>query len=458
MTIRLRADLHNYQRAAAQFIRDNPRCALFIDMGLGKTASTLTAFRDLAADFEITRGLVIGPPRVVSKTWPNEVAEWAHTRGLTYTVVTGTPKRRLELLRKPTDLHLISCDSVKWLVEMLAQRKIDFRWDTCIVDESSKFKTPSSQRFKELRRIAAFFDRFVILTGTPAPNGLYDLWSQIYLLDQGQRLGATQKAFKDRWFTYDPTTGKTLPRKHAPEQIQNAIRDICFTLRSDDYLQLPERIENIIEVELPDDVMQTYKKFEREYVLSVTEGVNIEAITAATLTNKLLQLANGVVYDAEKNQHEFHKQKIEALRDIVDEAQGEPVLVAYNFKSDLRQILATFPQAKVLGKDNALIDEWNAGKVPMMLAHPQSAGHGLNLQFGGHIAVWYALTWSLEAYQQFNKRLHRQGQTRPVLIHHLIARNTADRVVFQALQRKDATQNALLDALKARIADILRAA
>lgn len=452
----LRSDLRKYQRAGVRFIKEKRKCALFVDMGLGKSVMSLTAIADLAADLDVGRVLVVGPQRVVKKTWPDEIKGWSHTRHLTHTVIVGTPKKRRELLKRPTDIHLVTCDSAHWLLEEFEGK--DFPYDAIFIDESSKFKHRGSRRSKAMRILSKDVRYIVLLTGTPSANGLQDLWAQIYLLDRGARLGHTQKAFYERWFhpSFDGSARK--PRKHAQDAIQRRIEDICFTLKSEDYLELPARIDNKIEVDLPPKVMAQYKKFEREFVLELEEGIELEALSAAGLYQKLLQLANGVVYDAERNETRFHTEKIEALREIVDEAQGENVFVAYNFKSDIRAIKAAFPEARVLGKDVSIIDEWNRGEIPLLLAHPQSAGHGLNLQFGGGIIAWYGLTWNLENYLQFNKRIHRHGQTRKnVIIHHLIARGTIDETVMRALQNKDRDQNALLDALKEKVREIIRA-
>lgn len=450
----LRSDLRNYQRGGVRFVKEKKRCALFCDMGLGKSVMSLTAIADLAAGLELGRVLVVGPQRVVKKTWPDEIKEWSHTRHLTHTVIVGTPQKRRKLLQRATDIHLVTCDMVHWLLEEFEGKH--FPYDAIFIDESSKFKHFSSRRTKAMRVLAKDVRYVVLLTGTPASNGLQDLWSQMYLIDRGARLGHTQKAFYERWFHPSFDGQKRKPMKHAQRTIERRIEDVCFTLKSEDYLELPDRIDNEVKIELPSKAMAQYRKFEREYVLELPDGEELEAMSAAALYQKLLQLANGVVYDAERKESRFHTEKIEALRDIVDEAQGENVFVAYNFKSDLRAIQQAFPQARALGKDVSVIDDWNRGEIPMLLAHPQSAGHGLNLQFGGGIIVWYGLTWNLENYLQFNKRIHRHGQTRKnVIIHHLIASGTIDETVMKALHTKNEDQNALLDALKAKVQQII---
>lgn len=453
----LRSDLRNYQRAGVRFIKEKRKCALFVDMGLGKTAISLTAIADLAAEMDIGRALIIGPQRVVKKTWPDEVKNWSHTRKLTHTVIVGTPKKRRKLLQQPTDLHLVTCDSVHWLLEEFEGK--DFPYDAIFIDESSKFKHHGSRRSKAMRILSKDVRYLVLLTGTPMANGLQDLWAQIYLLDRGARLGHRQKDFYDRWFRPAFHGEKRRPLKHAQTSILRRIEDICFTLKSEDYLELPKRLDNLIEIDLPPKVMEQYKRFEREFILEMEDGAELEALSASALYQKLLQLANGVVYDAERNETRFHEEKIEALREVIEEANGDNVFVAYNFKSDVRAIKAAFPEARLLGKDTSVIDEWNRGEIPLLLAHPQSAGHGLNLQFGGGTIAWYGLTWNLENYLQFNKRIHRHGQTRKsVIIHHLIARGTIDETVMKAIRNKDSDQNALLDALKEKVREIIQTA
>jgi SNF2 family DNA or RNA helicase len=447
-----RSKLRQFQLAAALFIREIKRVALFIDMGLGKTAAVLTAICDLVFEMEVGRILIVGPPRVVKHTWPEEIQTWAHTRGLTFTQIDGPPKRRLKRLTEATDIHFISCDLLPWLSDLIADIH---EYDMIVVDESSKFKSPDTNRTKALHRMAPRAEYVVELTGTPAPNGLHDLWAQIYALDRGYRLGHTITAFRDRWFEQNWDGNAYREKDHAEEAIRSRIEDICFTLRDSDYAELPPRIDNMIWLELEDEVRTSYDKFKKTYILEIEED-RIKAVTAAALTNKLLQLSNGVVYDKDRKEHFFHKLKIEALQDIVEEAAGQPVLVAYNFLTDVKAIKAAFPKAVLLDNNPQTIKDWNEGRIQMLIAHPKSAGHGLNLQHGGSIAVWYGLTYSLEDYMQFNKRLHRPGQTRPVIIHHLLCKNTIDEHVLAALQGKDKIQNALLDALRRIIEDVKR--
>lgn len=452
--MRIRSDLRKYQRAAAKFIREKKRCALFVDMGLGKTASSLTAIADLAAEMEIGKVIVVAPLRVAKKVWTDEAMEWTHTRGLVFSRVLGTPEKRIAALERPADIYLITTDLVEWLLKHYEGK--DFPFDGMFIDESSKYKHADSKRSKAMRILVRDLKYVVLLTGTPSSNGLHDLWAQVYLIDRGARLGHTLKDFRKRYFHPNiDGQGAYRPLSHAHGAIQRKLSDICFTLRSEDYLELPERIDNEIKIELDQKTYAKYKKFERDYILEMAE-TEIKAVSAGALYQKLLQLANGVVYDAEKNEVPFHTQKVDELREIVEAANGEPILVAYNFQSDITAIKKAFPEAQVLRHKMQLIDDWNAGKVPMLLAHPQSAGHGLNLQFGGGIIVWYGLTWNLENYLQFNKRVHRHGQTRAnVVIHHLLAKGTIDETVMKALHRKDKDQNALLDALKEHVRDFL---
>lgn len=447
----LRKQLRKFQLAAGDFIREMKRCALFIDMGLGKTVSVLTVLRDLNDDMELGRVLIVGPPRVVKNTWPEEIRTWEHTRDFTFTVIDGTPKARMKKLTQATEVHLISHDLIPWLDELVGDIH---EYDAIIIDESSRFKNQATKRWTAMRRLVQRARYVVLLTGTPAPNGLHDLWSQIYLLDQGSRLGKTITAFRERWFEENWGNQGYRAKDFAQNAIQARIEDICFTLRDKDYADLPPRIDNFINIDLDAEVMRQYDEFKRKYILELEEGDKIKAVSAAALTNKLLQLSNGVVYDANRAEHFFHKAKIEALQEVVEEAAGQPVFVAYNFKTDIKAIKEAFPHAVVMGNNPQTIKDWNEGKIQMLVAHPKSAGHGLNLQHGGSIAVWYGLTWSLEDYQQFNKRLHRPGQTRTTVIHHLICRGTIEEAVLKSLQGKDDTQNSLLDALRRIIRDV----
>lgn len=446
-----RNDLHEYQEHAVAFIKKTESSALWVDMGLGKTVSTLTALGELMAEFEAWRVLVIAPLRVVRSTWPDEIRRWEHTRHLTYRVIQGTAAQRLHTIQNDrSDIHLINRELVAWMVDV-AHLAAYCPYDVLVIDESSSFKDPSTQRFKALRRMLPGVNRVIELTGTPAPNGLLGLWSQVFLLDRGERLGRTFSGFRDTYFTPDYSGYKWTPREGAEKQIQDRLRDICLTLSAEDYLKMPDRIDNTVLVELPDHARAQYAELEREFLLKI-DTEYVAAPTEAVLTNKLLQFANGALYtDASGTYAEVHTAKLDALEEIIDGANG-PVLVAHNFKSDLARILKRFPKAEMIGKDPQTIARWNRGEIPMMLAHPASAGHGLNLQAGGATIVWFGLNWSLELYQQFNARLHRQGQTRPVIVHHIVTQDTVDGTVIQALAGKHQTQKDLLDALKSEIA------
>lgn len=464
--------LRRFQHAAVEFIREVKRCALYIDMGLGKSVIGLTAIMQLCDELEVGRVLVFGPPRVVNTVWDEEIKTWEHTHDrLTCTVIRGTAQARLKKLKAKTDIHLISSDLTTWLETCGADLS---QYDMVIIDESSMFKDSNTKRWRAMRNIVVNKYKYVVeLTGTPAANGLHQLWPQIYLLDAGERLMHTITAFRERWFdVHRDGTGyspKVTPADdelgteaiHWAEQaIRDRIADICFTLRENDYSELPPRVNNVVEIELPPEKIKAYRKFEREYVLQMSETEKIHTVSAGGMATKLMQLSNGVVYsapdkDGVRKEHFFHDEKLKALQNLVEEAQGEPILVAYTFKTDIKAILSKFPDAVLLGNNKQTINDWNDGKIQMMLVHPKSAGHGLNLQFGGSIAVWYGLTYSLELYQQLNKRLHRKGQTRTTVIHHLVCKKTIDEIILKVLADKDATQERLLDAMRRFIADEL---
>ncbi|MDQ3038777.1 MAG: SNF2-related protein, partial [Pseudomonadota bacterium] len=371
----LEREMRGYQRAMVSFIKDTKKCALFVDMGLGKSVSVLTAVRELQLEFELGRTLVVGPPRVVRKVWPDEIKNWDHTQAITATSLQTTPKNRLKRLKSASDMHLISHDLVPWLDGYLQERKHDY--DMIVIDESSGFKNQSSYRWKAMRRLVRSARYVVLMTGTPAANGLQDLWGQIYLLDGGARLGHTETDFKERWFTKEWDGHGIKPKSFAEKAIKGRIEDICFTLLDKDYSELPPRLNNTVAVDLGSEMMQTYKRFEREYVLEMEDGKEITAISAAAMTQKLQQLSNGIVYDRDKGENFLHHAKIDALKDIVAEAAGEPMIVAYQYRSDIGAILKAFPEAVPLGNKTQTIDDWNAGLIPMLVMHPKSGGHGL---------------------------------------------------------------------------------
>ena len=440
-----------YQRYAIRRIIDTPAVALLLDMGMGKTVSTLTAINELMFDrFEVHKVLVIAPLRVALSTWRDECEMWEHTRHLRISVAVGDLRTREAALAEDADIYVVNRDVVKWLV---GYYRAKWPFDMVVVDESSSFKNPASQRFRALRKVRPLIRRIVLLTGTPAPNGLMDLWSQLYLLDRGERLGRTLTEYRERYFRPGQQSGHIVysydARPGAEQEIFRRIGDICVSMKSEDYLTLPPLIQNVVRVQLPEAAARRYREMERELVLSIGDA-DITAVSAAALSNKLLQMANGAVYDTEGKVVKLHDAKAEALDEIISCNEGKSVMVIYSYRHDLERLRKKYPKAREL-KTAEDIRDWNAGRIPLLLVHPQSAGHGLNLQHGGHIVVWYGLTWSLEAYQQTNKRLHRPGQTEPVMLHHLVAKGTIDEDVMRALEGKAAGQESMLDAVKARI-------
>ncbi|MGI6076488.1 MAG: SNF2-related protein [Pyramidobacter sp.] len=443
---------HPYQEYATKRILEQEAVGLFLDLGLGKTVATLTAIDQLLYDFfEVSKVLVIAPLRVAQKTWPDEVKKWDHLRHLRISKVLGSEKQRMAALQAQADIWIINRENVEWLVDLYGK---DWPFDMVVIDELSSFKSPKARRFRALRKVRPMIKRIVGLTGTPAPNGLIDLWPQIYLLDQGKRLGKTVTGYRSRYFepgkrnrtvifTWDPKPG-------AEEAIYKQLEDLCVSMSADDWLHMPERIDRVIEAQLSEEAQVKYDQLERDMLLPFTTG-DVTADSMAVLSNKLLQLANGAVYDENGAVQEIHQAKIDALDDVLEAANGQPVLVFYAYRHDRDRLLAHIPTARELETEQD-IDDWNQGKIQVLLAHPASAGHGLNLQAGGHIIVWFGLTWSLELYQQANARLYRQGQEKSVIIHHLVAVGTIDEDVMKVLAGKEVSQKALLEAIKARIA------
>ena len=521
--MRKRKDLRAYQSAAEEFVRRVRRGALFVDPGLGKTAITLTAFTGLIDELECGRVLVLAPPRVAKKTWPDEFAEWEHTHEHSYTHIQGSIAQRRKLLQRPTSFHIMSIEMMPWLlkemgghapdrakikrilggnfepiegeseadriarrvrgliaegvpasvlegkdedgVEKIAERaaKMENKWrpptrfpyDAIVIDESSKVKEHNTNRFRALRLMSRHVQYMLLLTGTPAANGMTDLWAQLFLIDFGERLGQNITAFRDRWCKENYNGHGYHVQKDFVGLIEERISDVVFTLREEDYANLPPRMYNTINLEFDPVTAEKYKKFERTYVLELAEEKQLTVNNGAAITTKLQQLSNGVVYKTDelggKEEHFFHDTKLDALADLVNELNGQPVLVAYQFKSDIRRLLKRFPGAELFGKDPTTQDRWNAGEIPMMLVHPKSAAHGLNFQHGGCNGVWYGLPWSLEDYIQLNKRLHRSGQKKPVMIHHLVIAGTMDEDALATLAGKNDMQESLLNALKKRI-------
>jgi SNF2 family DNA or RNA helicase len=440
-----RDDLHAYQRKAIDFVLRERRCMLALDMGLGKTTSTLTAISDMLDGFMVNKVLVIAPLRVANSVWAQETRLWEHLRHLRVSVCTGSDKARRGALALDADVYVINRENVPWLVENYGSK---WPFDFVVIDESSSFKSASSKRFKALRKMLPHIDAMVLLTGTPSPNGLLDIWPQMYLIDYGERLGRTLTGYKHRFFEADYFGRKFEIRPGSADKIHALLSDKVVHMNAEDYLDMPARLDLTVGVDLPPEAMAGYLDFERT-MLAEIDGEEVEATTAAVLANKLLQYANGALYtDSAGSWSETHATKLDALADIVEDNPGETVLVAYNYKSDLERLVARFPQARVLDKKQETIDAWNRGEIPMLLAHPASAGHGLNLQKGGALCVWFGLNWSLEYYQQFNARLHRQGQQRPVRIAHIVSNDTIDQRVLSVLRNKDATQKSLLNALK----------
>lgn len=440
---------HNYQQFATDFILNQSICCLMLDMGLGKTVITLTALWQLALDsFDVSRVLVIAPKRVAEDTWPKELAKWEHLTGLTSSLVLGSAAERKAALQRKAFLYIINRENVAWLVK---NHYWDF--DMVVIDELSSFKSNKAERFKAMKKVRPMITRIVGLTGTPAPNTLLDLWPQMYLMDMGQRLGRFIGGFRDRFFLPDKRNREIIysykPREGAEDAIYALISDICISMKAADYLDMPERIDNRIEVSMSPKERKLYDDFQKDMVLSIGDE-ELDAVNAAALSNKLLQMANGAVYGEDKKVIPIHDRKLDALEDLVEAANGKPLLVAYWYKHDLQRIKARFKNARCIdtAKD---IDDWNAGKIPLALIHPASAGHGLNLQDGGCTIVWFGLTWSLELYQQLNARLWRQGQKHTVVIHHIITKGTHDEDVMRALENKDTRQSALIEAVRARI-------
>lgn len=443
--MRSRIDLHEYQERAIAFIHDRKQCALWLDLGLGKTVTTLTAIVDLLDGFAASRALVIAPLRVANSVWKQEATHWQHLRHLKIEIATGSEKSRIAALCREADINVINRENVEWLVKHFGNR---WPFDVVIVDESSGFKNPSSKRFKALRKVIPRSPYRVLLTGTPSPNGLLDLWSQFYLLDLGQTLGRTMTGYKQRWFESDHFGYRWTPRKGAADEIKSAIAPMTMSMAAADYLQLPDRIDSVIKVQLPQQRLAEYQKFEKEFVLELQSG-ELTAANAAVMANKLLQYCNGaMIVDAAGSWEEIHQLKLDTLADLIDDNSGESILVAYNYRADLERLQKRFPQAVALDKDPETINRWNRGEIPLLLAHPASAGHGLNLQHGGSIVVWFGLNWSLELDQQFNARLHRQGQTCPVRVIRLVADGCLDETVCQAIASKARTQQDLIDAVK----------
>jgi len=437
-------NLHEYQKNAINFIVDKKRCGLFLDMGLGKTVSSLTAATRLLDDMFVTKVLVIAPLRVANTVWLQEMQNWSHLQGYTCKICTGTEHQRVKALKSDADFYIINRENVVWL-----EKTIPWKWDMVIIDESSSFKSFSAMRFKAMRKVLSKTKSLICLTGTPSPNSLMDLWCQLFLIDFGIRLGKTIGGFRRKFFYNSGFKGYGYQaRKGSDEEIRDLIKDVCITMKAEDYLELPSVIYINEYVKLTEPMMESYKELEKEFILTVEGGVDIQAPSAAGLANKLLQMCNGAIYDADKNVHELHSSKIEVLKELIEDNPSENFLVAYNYKSDLIRLKKAFQQGKVLTKSGDEIRDWNQGRIKLLFAHPASAGHGLNMQHGGSCIIWFGLNWSLELYQQFNARVNRQGQTKPVRIIHIVAKGCIDEKVLKALESKADTQDKLMAHLK----------
>lgn len=452
---------HPYQKYCIERIISTEKLGLFLDMGLGKTSIVLTAIKELKYNrFDVSKVLVIAPKKVAEGTWSKEKDKWGHTECLRVSKVLGSESKRIKALTTPADIYIINRENVTWLVDFYRN---DWPFDMVVIDESSSFKSHKAKRFKALSAVAPRTKRIVELTGTPSPNGLADLWAQIYLLDEGQRLGTRYAGFRERFFEAGPRINgivyKYTPRDGSRESVLSKISDICVSMKADDYLQLPDCIMHEVPVELSSKAEKAYLELERQMVMELPEG-EISVTSAAALSNKLLQLANGAVYDEDGNIHEVHDSKLETFMELVESlgASGKGALVFYNYKHDLLRLKRSLAKVKSLRvrelKTTQDQDDWNAGLIDILLAHPASAAYGLNLQEGGNHIIWFGLTWNYEQYTQANKRLHRQGQTEKVIVHHLISQGTRDEDVTKALGLKESAQEFVMESLKARIEKI----
>ena len=441
---------HEYQSYATEFILSHPISAVFLEMGLGKSVITLSAIFDLCLDsFLVCKVLVIAPLRVARDTWPAEINKWDHLKGLSYSVAVGTEKERIDALKKQSTLYIINRENLDWLVH---KSGVTFDFDMVVIDELSSFKSYGAKRFKSLLKVRPSVKRIVGLTGTPSSNGLMDLWAEFRILDLGQRLGRYISHYRNTYFKPDKRNAQIIfsykPLPGAEEEIYKQISDITISMKSTDYLKMPEYVSNEVFVTLSDKEWKVYSDFKEDMVANLGDE-DIDAVNAAVLSGKLLQMANGAVYDSENKAHVIHDKKLDALEDLIEGANGKPVLVAYWYKHDLERIKDRFPVRQIQSSKD--IEDWNNSKIPIAVIHPASAGHGLNLQSGGSTLIWFGLTWSLELYQQTNARLYRQGQKDTVIVHHIITKNTIDEDVLLALTKKEKTQDALIDAVKANL-------
>ena len=417
-----------------------------------KTVMTLTAIEELMYDrFEVGKVLIIAPLRVAMTTWTGEAEKWEHLKNLRLSRVLGSAAEREKALEADADVYIINRENVEWLIQ-----NYRFDFDMVVIDELSSFKSHQSKRFRALRKVRPKVKRIVGLTGTPAPNGLMDLWAEINILDMGERLGRYITRYRDEYFRPDKRNGMVIysykPLPDSEERIYDKLSDICISMKASDHLKMPDRVDNVIVVEMNEKEREMYKTLEKEMLLPFADG-DIDAVNAAALSNKLLQMANGAAYDENGNVRNIHSRKLDALEDLIEAANGKPVLVYYSYRHDRDRIMDRFPAREIRAEKD--ISDWNAGNIPIGMAHPASCGHGLNLQSGGSTIIWFGLTWSLELYQQANARLYRQGQKNTVIIHHIITKGTVDENVMRALRDKDIGQAALMDAMKARIEEVV---
>lgn len=441
---------HEYQTYATNFILEHPVAAVLLEMGLGKSVITLTAIYELMLNrFEVEKVLVIAPLRVARDTWPAEIEKWEHLKGLTYSVAIGTEAERIAALKRPAHLYLINRENVDWLI---TKSHLPFDYDMVVIDELSSFKSYAAKRFKSLLKVRPRVKRMVGLTGTPSGNGLMDLWAEFRVLDMGQRLGRYITHYRNNFFVPDKRNQQMIfsykPKPGAEDAIYKLISDITISMKSADFLKMPECIINEVPVALSEKEWSVYHALKEDMVVDL-KTEEIDAVNAAALSGKLLQMANGAVYNEEKEVIRIHDRKLDALEDLIEGANGKPVLVAYWYNHDLQRIKQRFSVREI--KTSQDIKDWNNGEIPVAVIHPASAGHGLNIQFGGSTIIWFGLTWSLELYQQTNARLWRQGQNDTVVIHHIIAKDTIDEDVMAALRKKEKIQSALIDSVKARI-------
>lgn len=443
---------YDYQQYTIDYIIKNKTAGIFLDMGLGKTVITLTAIEELMYNrFEVQRVLVVAPLMVARDTWSSECGKWDHLKHIKMSLILGDERERIRAINRNADICVINRENLAWLIDHYGK---SFPYDMVVLDELSSFKDPSSKRFRKMKSVRQFVKRIVGLTGTPAPNGLLDLWSQIYLLDRGKRLGRYISAYRNEYFLPDKRNGQVIysykPRPYAEREIYKKINDLCVSMKAADYIKMPDRVDNFIEVKMSDNEKRLYDRLERDTLLPFSDG-DIDAVNAAALATKLLQMANGAVYDENKNVKHIHNKKLEALEDLYEAANGKPVLIFYMYKHDRDRIKALIGQdARELDSARDIAD-WNAGRIKAAIAHPASTGHGLNLQSGGSTIIWFGLTWSLELYQQANARLWRQGQKETVIVHHLVTKDTIDEQVMKVLQKKEKGQSALMNAVKARL-------